>query len=84
MCAVIGAHVDRLRKFCRLVHQVNAVPSETLLGILTDPAQNLGRYNALYRLACLRILVCREYGLTGPTGLPYPQRKRAVRRALGI
>lgn len=79
-----GAHASRLIKFCRLVHQANDIPSEQLLKVLKDPTQNLGRFNALFRLACLRILVCREYGLPGVSGLPYPQRKRAVRGALGI
>jgi hypothetical protein len=39
---------------------------------------------ALSRLACLRILVCRDYGINSPSGLPYPQRKKAVREAIKV
>jgi hypothetical protein len=42
------------------------------------------RMTALHRLACLRVLVWRGYGIKSPSGLPYPQRERAVRNALGI
>lgn len=74
----------RRARFYRLVREANEHSSEWLLAVLKDPSRNNGRFNILSRLACLRILVCRDYGLTQNTGLPYPQRKKAVRAALGI
>lgn len=35
------------------------------------------------RLACLHVLTCRDHKIQSPSGLPYPQRKRAVRNAIG-
>jgi len=74
----------RRAKFYGLVRQAHDQPSEWLLAALKDPTRNHGRFNVLSRLACLRILVCRDYGLAQLSGLPYPQRKKAVRAALGI
>lgn len=73
----------RRARFYRLVHEAHGLPSESLAGRLTDPA-NRTRYNQLARLACLRVLVCRDFGLEKPSGLPYPQRKKAVRKAMGV
>ncbi|TRZ68235.1 MAG: hypothetical protein D4S02_04050 [Rhodocyclaceae bacterium] len=75
---------NRRAKFYRLVREANDRPSDWLLAVLNDPSRNQGGFDVLSRLACLRILVCRDYGMTGITGLPYPQRKKAVRAALGI
>lgn len=74
----------RRAKFYGLVRQANEQPSEWLVEVLKDPTRNHGHFNALSRLACLRILVCRDYGTTQSIGLPYPQRKKVVRQALGI
>lgn len=38
----------------------------------------------LKRAAILRVLVLRNYGLDEPLTGPYPQQRRAVRKALGI
>lgn len=74
----------RRAKFYRLVHQANEQPSDWLLAALKDSGANQSRFNILLRLACLRILVCRDYGIRSPSGLPYQQRKKAVRLALNI
>ena len=74
----------RRATFYRLVQQANELPSKWLEDVLKDKTRNHGHFSALARLACLRILVCRDYGINSPSGLPYPQRKKAVRAALGI
>lgn len=74
----------RRAKFYRLVREANDQPSDCLADVLQDKTRNNGRMTAVSRLACLRILVCRDYGIKSPSGLPYPQRKSAVRKALGI
>jgi len=74
----------RRAKFYRLVHQANDQPSDWLVAVLKDKRYNNGFFSPVARLACLRILVCRDHGLQKPSGLPYPQRKKAVRAALGI
>lgn len=74
----------RRAKFYRLVREAYDQPSHWLVAALHDKSQNSGHMSALSRLACLRILVCRDYGIESPSGLPYPQRKKAVRKALGI
>ena len=74
----------RRATFYRLVRQANELPSKWLEDALKDRTRNNGHFSALARLACLRILVCRDYGINSPSGLPYPQRKKAVRAALGI
>lgn len=74
----------RRAKFYGLVRQANDQPSEWLVVALKDPTRNHGRFNVLSRLACLRILVCRDYGTTQSIGLPYPQRKKVVRQVLGV
>ena len=74
----------RRATFYRLVRQANEFPSTWLEDVLKDRTRNNGHFSALARLACLRILVCRDYGINSPSGLPYPQRKKAVRAALGI
>ena len=69
----------RREKFYRLVREANEQPSSWLVAALTDPTRNNGYMSALARLACLRILVCRN-----DSGLPYPYRKTAVRFEIGI
>lgn len=73
---------SRRARFSRLVHEAYYQPTERLLEQIKIGA---GRAEFLLaRLACLRILVGREVGIAKPSGLPYPQRKKAVRLALGI
>ena len=74
----------RRATFYRLVRQANELSSQWLEDALKDKTRNNGRFSPLARLACLRILVCRDYGINSPSGLPYPQRKKAVRAARGI
>ena len=74
----------RRATFYRLVRQAHAVSSKRLGEGVKGKTRNNGHFRALARLACLRILVCRDYGINSPSGLPYPQRKKAVRAALGI
>ena len=75
----------RMAKFVRLCHQAYYMPSERLVEIAKDKERNGGGpTNTLARLASLRILVGRDHGIKSPSGLPYPQRKKAVRQALGI
>ncbi len=74
----------RRARFYRLVRQANEQSSKWLEDVLKDKTRNNGHFTAVARLACLRILVCRDYGINSPSGLPYPQRKKAVRAALGI
>lgn len=75
---------NRTRKFHSLVRSAYDQPSDWLVAALKDQTRNNGHMTALSRLACLRILVCRDHGLPSPSGLPYPQRKKAVRAALGV
>jgi len=72
----------RREKFTRLVAAASDQPSEWLATALKDKTRNNGHMTALSRLACLRVLAFRNHGIT--PGLPYPQRKRAVRAALGV
>ena len=74
----------RRAKFYRLVREANDLPSHWLVAALKEKTRNHGHMTALSRLACLRILVCRDYGINSPSGLPYPQRKKAVREAIKI
>ena len=74
----------RRAKFYRLVREANYLPSDWLVAAVKEQTRNNGHMTVLSRLACLRILVCRDHGIPSPSGLPYPQRKRAVRKALGI
>lgn len=74
----------RRAKFYRLIREGMDLPSDWLVSALKDKTQNHGHMTAVARLACLRVLTCREYGINSPSGLPYPQRKKAVRAALGI
>jgi predicted DNA-binding ribbon-helix-helix protein len=74
----------RRAQFYRLVREANDLPSDWLVAALKEQTRNIGHMTALSRLACLRILVCRDHGIPSPSGLPYPQRKKAVRKALGI
>ena len=74
----------RRATFYRLVRQANELSSKWLEDALKDKTRNNGHFSAVARLACLRILVCPDYGINSPSGLPYPQRKKAVRAALGI
>lgn len=75
---------ERRRKFYALVRDAYAQPTGWLVAVLQDKTRNGGHMTALSRLACLRILVCREYGIKSPSGLPYPQAKKAVRAVLGV
>jgi hypothetical protein len=54
------------------------------VAVLQDKTRNNGHMTALSRLACLHALTCRDHGIKSPSGLPYPQRKKAVRAALGV
>lgn len=74
----------RRQKFYALVREAYKQPSDWLVAALKDQTHNNGHMTALSRLACLRILVCRDHGLPAPSGLAYPQRKKAVRAALGV
>lgn len=74
----------RIRKFHEIVRAAHEQPSDWLVAALRDPTRNNGYMSPLARLACLRILVCRDHGLPAPSGLPYPQRKKAVRQAIGV
>jgi hypothetical protein len=74
----------RRAKFYQLIREADELPSKWLEVVLKDKTRNNGHFSAVARLACLRILVCRDYGINSPSGLPYPQRKKAVRAALGI
>ncbi len=74
----------RRAKFYRLVREANDLPSDWLVAALKEQTRNNGHMTALFRLACLRILVCRDHGINSPSGLPNPQRKKAVRNALKI
>ena len=74
----------RREKFYGLIRQANEQPSQWLIGALKEPTHNQGLFTPLARLACLRILVCRSYGIPGASGLPYPQRKQLLRRTLGV
>jgi hypothetical protein len=64
----------RIRKFHSLVRAAYDQSSPWLTAVLKNPDVPV-----LSRLACLRILTCRH-----PGGLPYPQRKQAVRKELGV
>lgn len=68
----------RRRKFYSLVRQANERSTDWLQAVVTDQLNN-GLFSPLHRLACLRILACRS-----KSGLPYPQRKAAVRFQIGI
>lgn len=74
----------RIRKFHELVRAAYVQPTDWLVAALQDKTRNNGHMTALSRLACLRILTCRDHGIQSPSGLPYPQRKKAVRAALGV
>jgi hypothetical protein len=67
-----------------LVREANDLPSDWLVAALKELTRNNGHMTALSRLACLRILVCRDYGINSPSGLPYPQRKKAVREVIKV
>ena len=75
---------QRRAKFYRLVREANDLPSHWLVAALKEQTRNNGYMTALSRLAFLRILVCRDYGIDSPSGLPYPQRKKAVREAIKV
>ncbi len=70
---------ERRLRFYRLVRDAHYMPSNALVAALH--ARHL---NAVARLAALRVLVGRDHGLSAPSGLAYPQRKKAVRAALGV
>lgn len=71
----------RREKFYSLVRQANNQPTEWLVAACHNSMQ----IPLLSRLACLRILVCRNYGLDDKfIGQPYQAKKRIVRLILGI
>lgn len=71
---------ERRRRFYNLVRQAHEQPSDWLIRVLKHPERpDRGPVPALARLACLRILACRNQ-----SGLPYPQRKALVREELGL
>ena len=50
----------RRARFYRLVRQANEQSSQWLEDVLKDKTRNNGHFTAVARLACLRILVCRD------------------------
>jgi hypothetical protein len=70
---------ERRRRFYSLVRQANDQPSDWLANVLRDKTKNNGAMSVLARLACLRILACRN-----KSGLPYLNRKKLVRQEIGI
>ena len=70
---------ERRRKFYNLVQQANNQDSSWLIACLQDKTHNNGWITPLSRLACLRILACRN-----KSGLPYVNRKNIVRSEIGI
>lgn len=74
----------RKKRYLRLFRSAYEQPSDWLVAALKDKTRNGGHMTALSRLACLHALTCRDHGIESPSGLPYPQRKKAVRAALGI
>lgn len=70
----------RRDKFNLAVAAASVQSSEWLIAVLKDKTRNNGHMTALSRLACLRVLVYRNYD----PGLPYPLQKKLVRIAFGI
>lgn len=72
---------QRRAKFYRLVRAANDQTNEWLIAHLRDPmltdTPDHRRVTRLSRLACLRVLACRD-----ESGQPYPERKRFVRERL--
>lgn len=74
----------RKRKYLELFRSAWEQPSDWLEAALKDKTHNNGRMTPAARLACLHVLTCRDHKIQSPSGLPYPQRKKAVRAAMGI
>jgi predicted DNA-binding ribbon-helix-helix protein len=70
---------ERRRKFYSLVRQANEQPTSWLVAALQDKTHNNGHMSPLSRLACLRILACRD-----TSGRTYAERKRIVREAFDL
>ncbi len=72
---------QRRAKFYRLVRAANEQTTEWLVAHLRDSSlidtPDHRRVTRLSRLACLRVLACRD-----GSGQPYPERKRFVRERL--
>lgn len=69
----------RQEKFYSLVRQANEQSTSWLIAVLQDKSRNNGHMSTLARLACLRILACRNQ-----SGRTYVERKRMVRQEIGI
>ena len=75
----------RIQKFHRLVRAANDQPTEWLIASLKNQKVKEDGIFLLSRAACLRILVCRDAGIENrPSGLPYPQRRKLVRKLLRV
>ncbi len=74
---------QRRARFYALIRSADKESSLFLARTLERHQQAM---SALQRLAILRVLVCRDYGLSERDGIgwPYPQRKRRVRQILGV
>ena len=70
----------RRQKFYRLIREADQQTTDWLVAAVTDPTRNNGNMSSLARLACLRVLVCRDRS----SGWPYPERKHAMRFEIGI
>ncbi len=68
---------QRRERFYKLVQAAYAQTTDWLIQAMKNRQENHMR--PLAQLACLRVLAFRD-----PSGLPYPQRKRLVRKKLGI
>ena len=74
---------QRRARFYALIRSADKESSLFLVQVLERHRQGM---SGLQRLAILRVLVCRNYGLSERDGIgwPYPQRKRRVRQILGL
>jgi len=61
----------RRQKFYSIIRAANDQTTDWLMACLVNPGDFM---SPLAKLACLRVLACRE-----ASGLPYPQRKKAVK-----
>lgn len=73
---------SRIRKFNELVRVAHDMPTDWLVAALQDKTRNNGHMTAISRLACLRVLIYRNYGIE--PWLRHHQRKKGVLTAIGI
>lgn len=71
----------RHEKLFALIDKASKKSSEWLIAALRNTAYRLSPVHLLARLACIRVLLWRGYGRAG---LPYFERKRSLRLALGV